>query len=446
MSDRKRNITRVDPDSSPEPEPHRKQAIVEGTGVHSGETAAIMCDHTELLKSIDMKLGKLDTLDQLMSDVNKLTVKLESLTTNVDTATETAETALHLAQSVKQMVDGLSKSVTELQVKCKAIDIWKEKQIKSETYSRRDNLLFDGVAEERGESDIRILERIFEIIEGTLQINDARQRMKIVRAHRLGKPQPRATRPRTIIVKFLWYQDRKEVWEQKSKLKNSGIWLSEDFAPEVTQRRHILRPILKAAQRKYGATLRPKMVEDRLIIGGITYTTESLDKLPKDLDLTTIYGGGDDEVIPFWGRQSPFSNFFPAPIIVEGMKYQTVEHYYQSRKAELHDRQDLAIQVRANDDPLNAYRLVHPLPTNDNWKRTKRQIMTTAVKAKFQQHKHLTSLLQATGTKSLVEASPYDLDWGCGLRASNPEIKDKTKWRGQNNMGAVLEEVRTLIS
>ena len=79
MTDRKRDITRMDPDSSPEPKPHRKQAIVEGTGVHSGETAAIMCDHTELLKSIDLNLGKIDTLDQLVSDVNKLTVKLESL-------------------------------------------------------------------------------------------------------------------------------------------------------------------------------------------------------------------------------------------------------------------------------------------------------------------------------------------------------------------------------
>lgn len=47
--------------------------------------------------------------------------------------------------------------------------------------------------------------------------------------------------------------------------------------------------------------------------------------------------------------------------------------------------------------------------------------------------------------KRLVEASPYDRNWGIGLSAGNPKICDRSQWRGKNWAGDVLASVRDTL-
>ena len=70
-----------------------------------------------------------------------------------------------------------------------------------------------------------------------LSVND------IDRTHRIGKPSPRKIRP--IIVKFVRYNDRRKVFSNKKKLKNSGISITESS----TARR---MGELSKARNKYG--------------------------------------------------------------------------------------------------------------------------------------------------------------------------------------------------
>jgi ribA/ribD-fused uncharacterized protein len=65
--------------------------------------------------------------------------------------------------------------------------------------------------------------------------------------------------------------------------------------------------------------------------------------------------------------------------------------------------------------------------------------------ARFTQSAKCRELLLATGDKILVEASPYDKVWGVGLAASDTDILDETKWKGENLLGKVLTEVREII-
>lgn len=66
--------------------------------------------------------------------------------------------------------------------------------------------------------------------------------------------------------------------------------------------------------------------------------------------------------------------------------------------------------------------------------------------AKFSQHQELCSFLLSTEQRVLVEASPYDCVWGIGLAAHDPRAMDIAKWRGPNQLGVALMEVREHIA
>ena len=48
----------------------------------------------------------------------------------------------------------------------------------------------------------------------------------------------------------------------------------------------------------------------------------------------------------------------------------------------------------------------------------------------------------ATAGTELVEAAPRDCLWGIGLSANNPKAKTKATWRGKNQLGHILTQVR----
>ncbi len=57
----------------------------------------------------------------------------------------------------------------------------------------------------------------------------------------------------------------------------------------------------------------------------------------------------------------------------------------------------------------------------------------------------LTELPLASSGSVLVEASPYDRVWGIGLKHSDEQALDPTKWRGDNLLGFALMDVRSAL-
>jgi len=52
-------------------------------------------------------------------------------------------------------------------------------------------------------------------------------------------------------------------------------------------------------------------------------------------------------------------------------------------------------------------------------------------------------LLRTEGT--LVEASPYDVIWGIGLKSTDPDAQSRATWKGLNWLGEVLTKVRDTL-
>lgn len=91
-----------------------------------------------------------------------------------------------------------------------------------EQYGRRSNLRLYGVPETRQEDTENKVLQIFNEEMG-LQITSDH----IERCHRVGKLNKK--KPRSIIVKFLSYKQRKQVFQNKKKLKGQKITIKEDL-------------------------------------------------------------------------------------------------------------------------------------------------------------------------------------------------------------------------
>jgi hypothetical protein len=91
-------------------------------------------------------------------------------------------------------------------------------------------------------------EMIHELFESKIGITDARNVVKIDRSHRIGRKRDGDRKPRPIVVKFNYRQDREFVRLNARKLRGTRIGISEQFPEEIENIRKTLCPELKKAK------------------------------------------------------------------------------------------------------------------------------------------------------------------------------------------------------
>ena len=153
------------------------------------------------------------------------------------------------------------------------------------------------------------------------------------------------------------------------------------------------------------------------------------------------------DAIFFWQPPSVFSQWTPATFTVDSVENCCAEQFFAAAKARLigdKSRLSLIMEAFSPAEHKRLGRLVHGFhqPT---WDQQREYIVLVASYEKFSQNPDMLRHLLGTGTKDLVEASPYDTVWGIGLAASDPSVLDRRKWRGQNLLGKALAQVRDLL-
>ena len=311
--------------------------------------------------------------------------------------------------------------------------------MQAEAYSRRDNLLFEGVQETNGED---CEQKILDIIVKDMKIVDARERIRFTRVHRLGGKNVNKSRP--IIAKFHFFKDREEVWSARRRLKGTKTWISEDFPVEIRNRRQVLYPIFQRAIKM--GNLQTSLVADKLFVNNQMFTVDTLHRLPEGLRLENTSLRVEKDMVFFYNRASPLSNFFPAPVTIDGISYKFTEQYYQCRKAEILGDNGAAMKIMTADDPLTCKRLGdHATRTEESakkWEAGKNAVMEKANIHKFEQNSHLKAVLLSTGDRLLAEASPRDTYWGIGIPISDRRKTVQEQWPGQNHLGQILMKIR----
>jgi ribA/ribD-fused uncharacterized protein len=145
-----------------------------------------------------------------------------------------------------------------------------------------------------------------------------------------------------------------------------------------------------------------------------------------------------DNIIMFNSKSTDhswLSNFYISEMLIDGKKWKTVEHYFQSQKFIDSQYQE---KIRSALSPSTAKVLGrsrdHEIKAD--WDSLRLNVMETAVFEKFQQHSELRGKLVATGSTTLQEISRFDRFWAVGKNGN-----------GMNNLGRIIMKVReSLIS
>jgi hypothetical protein len=133
-------------------------------------------------------------------------------------------------------------------------------------------------------------------------------------------------------------------------------------------------------------------------------------------------------ILEFQGEYRWLSNFWPAPVSHDGIRYASVEHAYQAAKTlDFAKRWEIS-QV---DSPSEVKRIGKALPLRPDWEQAKFLIMRELLVQKFVRYPDLRKKLLATGDAELVENNLWgDKIWGV------------CRGVGENHLGRLLMAIR----
>lgn len=134
------------------------------------------------------------------------------------------------------------------------------------------------------------------------------------------------------------------------------------------------------------------------------------------------------DILEFFGDYRFLSNFHEADVDMDGLVYPTVEHAYQAAKSK-----DPAERLRIRNMwlPGIAKKAGQKIDVEASWWNRRLPLMHGLVQRKFDRHADMRALLDATGTRRIVEGNWWgDTYWGV------------CRGQGQNWLGRILMAVR----
>ena len=218
--------------------------------------------------------SKLDELLNVVCEFDSMKTRLTELEEESRKLKEASENTANEISNLKTTTvytcANMGATARELNGLKEEVENLKRRNIRLEAYTRRENIKIFGIEESAGETNelVRIM------LKEKMKIpNDCVDDIRFERVHRMTTRQDRmnATKPRAIIVKFSFYQDKEYVWSFVRNLKESGIGIANDFPREIDKIHGKLYPVLKSAKK---AKQKAYIKVDKLIINGQVYRGE----------------------------------------------------------------------------------------------------------------------------------------------------------------------------
>ena len=221
-----------------------------------------------------------------------------------------------------------------------------------------------------------------------------------------------------------------------------GIYVSEEFPPDIKKARDRLQPIFRLAKINPDYKDKCKMDNDKLIINCIKYSLNDLSRLPQGVEAYKTAEKSNSDYIAFKGEHSPYSNFHHSPFKLDGGIFESAEQWIQYQKSLLFHDTETAEQIMQSDSPYEIKQLSYWIRgfDKDKWHDKGYDICLRGIKAKFEQNDALLAMLKTTGPKILVEATQDHL-WGTGVQLRDTNVLNLEKWHGRGWLSHMLEKV-----
>ena len=161
----------------------------------------------------------------------------------------------------------------------------------------------------------------------------------------------------------------------------------------------------------------------------------------------------ENDFIFFWGHapakdgtitETCLSQWWSCDFYENGILFCCAEQYMMYKKALLFNDFEYAqkiIQCKEAKKIKDYGRLIRNF-SEEIWNENKQTIVMQGNMLKFSQNIELKEYLQKTGSKILVEASPYDKIWGIGMKKGADGILSPQEWKGENLLGFIIMDVR----
>ena len=306
---------------------------------------------------------------------------------------------------------------------------------------RKSNLVFTGIQDNGIRDDVWLRATINSCLNHITQFYGQASSIPIKAFYRRGVYNRKFNRP--VLIEFSNYADVMIIMENKHQLPR-GVFVHEDLPLEIESNRLKMFKIYLYAK-KNGYQKRCRMERDKLIIDSKTIGVNNLKDLPEDLHPKNTCERRTDEIVAFFGEHSPLSNFHQCQIKYDGYTYSSVEQILQSEKADLYDADEEHAKILHTDNPSEIKQIGKSIPyVEQQWSRESKEIVKKACWHKFSQQEQLRKYLLNTKDCLLVEASP-DTVWGSGIHLRNEDCLNPNVWRGDNQLGKILMEVRDML-
>ena len=392
------------------------------------------------MKEVMVELG-LNTWKNMQTTLEGVQKSLLEVEKSMEETSKSSQEATELASATAQENEKLRKKVENLEQELR--DERKER-LKLDCDHRFKNIKLYGLSEleETPVKKIETREDLQERLESFFQHEMGIENIELEDFYRIGRKIKGDTRTRPVMLSFKSKPDRNKVWARKKHLKGTSFILKEDLPIQIEKNAQTLAPVMKEARSQ---KLTSYLVKDTLYVNHDRYTVETIGKLPTKLQPESIATKEKNNIIFFWGRHSPLSNFYTGgPIVCGKDRYNCMEQYYCAEKAFFFGDDNARLKIMSLTNPTEQKRVRISGYKDAEWRKASHHIMKTGLTMKFNQNKALKDFLVDTGSKILCEASPHDKYWGIGMASNNPNILKKEKW-GENWLGKLLMEVRNEI-
>ncbi|KAH3710106.1 hypothetical protein DPMN_069573 [Dreissena polymorpha] len=147
-----------------------------------------------------------------------------------------------LENKIKNEIQANERLTNEIKVLKSGKDTVRNEIVDAQARSMRDNLLFFNLEEGTTDEDRRsedCRQKILNFCEYVLEMVDAKSKLKIDRAHRIGRF--RFNKHRPVVVKFNYYHGKIDVKQRaRAKKHSTPIRVADQFPKEIHDRRRKL--------------------------------------------------------------------------------------------------------------------------------------------------------------------------------------------------------------